>query len=292
MKKYLLLVSCSLMITQTAEALTAKQQLDALKNVFEKEFIKMDVNNDGKIDKEEYLTYQFENFRATVIDAEGFDSIENEAIIPDGTTTVSEKKSEKVELGAISPALQEMAEFELEDFTVDESKTATPKLTKEDVLPDDIDKIQTPEVNLSVSEEESLKNILQEMEPPLVAVDTVTPENSIEDRNSQLSAMMETIQKTLPKKIDDITTWVNITYADGLINYIYQANMDTSNYTAKEKAALADNISNEACLKAYQDMCAKIKPIFIDKGINMQITYQDKKENRLGSCLFNQETCQ
>ena len=111
------------------------------------------------------------------------------------------------------------------------------------------------------------------------------------EREKQIGMMLETIKKTLPKKIDEITTWTDIEYQDNVISYIYEANIDISNDSEAEKAALTKNIESEACGKAYQEMCPKIKPMFINEGINMRIRYRDKVGNEFGKCEFNQETC-
>ena len=114
MKKYLLLISCSLFVAQSVEALTANQQLDAMKDMFVKEFTKMDENKDGQISKDEYLSYQFENFRATVIDADGFNGTKTEEVKKEADKDVATKTD--VSLTDIPPALKEMAEFDISDL--------------------------------------------------------------------------------------------------------------------------------------------------------------------------------
>ena len=44
-------------------------------------------------------------------------------------------------------------------------------------------------------------------------------------------------------------------------------------------------------MRIKNNLNIKIKPIFIDEGINMQISYIDKNKTELSSCEFNQETC-
>ena len=119
------------------------------------------------------------------------------------------------------------------------------------------------------------------------------PEEKIspEEREKQLGFMMETIKKSLPKKIDEITSWTDIEYTNNTIAYIYQADIDTAKFSEKDKKSLEDSIKNEACQKAYSDMCPKVKTMFIDEGINMQIRYYDKNNTALSSCEFNKETC-
>ena len=69
MKKYLLFLSCSLFAITSAEAMSAKEQLAAMKDLFVKEFDKMDTNANGSIDKDEYLSFQFENLRTNIREA-------------------------------------------------------------------------------------------------------------------------------------------------------------------------------------------------------------------------------
>ena len=165
-------------------------------------------------------------------------------------------------------------------------------------------------MDLSVSEDESLKNLLAEINetPEEKAAKQKAEEEKLKaeaeakvnaekaaaeaaEREKQIGMMLETIKKTLPKKIDEITTWTDIEYQDNVISYIYEANIDISNDSEAEKAALTKNIEREACGKAYQEMCPKIKPMFINEGINMRIRSRDKVGNEFGKCEFNQETC-
>lgn len=338
MKKYLLLFSVSMLASSvgSAWALSASQQLKATKEIFVNEFHKMDTNKDNKISLEEYLSYQFENFRANIIEADGFDSRES---VKKQKTETKPVKDEMKSLSDVNKTLQEMADYELEleddlgldeDWGMVEPKPEEKGLTKEDVMPEtdilspDILKdtsaapttskqtqaSPTDELDLSVSEDESLKNLLAEINetPEEKAAKQKAEEEKLKaeaeakaaaekaaadavEREKQIGVMLETIKKTLPKKIDEITTWTDIEYQDKVISYIYEANIDTSNDTAAEKAALTKSIESEACGKAYQEMCPKIKPMFINEGINMRIRYRDKVGNEFGKCDFNQETC-
>lgn len=310
MKKYLLFLSCSVFAANAALALTASNQLQAMKELVIKEFEKIDTNKDGVLDKDEYLSYQFESLRSNIIDADGFDTLKVEV---EKEPAVSDSPKVSAELGGVSPALKEMADFDL-DFDLDDpffGKTddkaeATPKkLTMEDVMPK-IESSETetmvdkeapaeetaPEIDLSISEEASLKGILADMvqkeNPELNQEKTKTDPKA---KEQQINFMLETIKKTLPKKIDDITTWTGIEYENGIISYLYQADIDTTPFSAAEKSALQKSIETDACTKAYTEMCPKIKPMFIDEGINMKISYLDKKSNEIGFCDFNKETC-
>ena len=414
MKKYLLLFSVSLAAASAgqAQALTAAEQLQATKAIFVADFHKMDDNKDRKLSLEEYLSHQFENFRANIIEAEGFDAAVADKKLPARASAApadtaaddkgKEPRDELKSLSDVNSALQEMANYELDfddDFTFDDSFSGLDeepkKLTREDVMPAaDVlspDKMasdtdlpssgssltkedaaapasdtvapaldtsvpapdtvtpasDTPapasaastkneasavsegaahsaetdlsvsgepelpvELDLSVSEDESLKSLLAEINetPEEKAAKKAAAEaeakakadaaaaaeqekNAAAEREKQIGFMLDTIKKTLPKKIDEATTWTDIEYKDKAIAYIYEADIDMAAMSAKEKTALQNSIKTEACGKAYQEMCPRLKPMFINDGINVRIRYLDKGKNELGICEFNHDTC-
>ena len=407
MKKYLLLFSVSLAAASAgqAQALTAAEQLQATKAIFVADFHKMDDNKDGKLSLEEYLSHQFENFRANIIEAEGFDAAVADKKLPARASAApadtaaddkgKEPRDELKSLSDVNSALQEMANYELDfddDFTFDDSLSGLDeepkKLTREDVMPaadvlspdktaSDTDlpssgssltkedaaapasdtsvpapdtvtpASDTPapasaastkneasavsegaahsaetdlsvsgepelpaELDLSVSEDESLKSLLAEINetPEEKAAKKAAAEaeakakadaaaaaeqekNAAVERENQIGFMLDTIKKTLPKKIDEATTWTDIEYKDKAIAYIYEADIDMAAMSAKEKTALQNSIKTEACGKAYQEMCPRLKPMFINDGINVRIRYLDKGKNELGICEFNHDTC-
>lgn len=414
MKKYLLLFSVSLAAASAgqAQALTAAEQLQATKAIFVADFHKMDDNKDGKLSLEEYLSHQFENFRANIIEAEGFDAAVADKKLPARASAApadtaaddkgKEPRDELKSLSDVNSALQEMANYELDfddDFTFDDSFSGLDeepkKLTREDVMPAaDVlspDKMasdtdlpssgssltkedaaapasdtvvpapdtsvpapdtvtpasDTPapasaastkneasavsegaahsaetdlsvsgepelsaELDLSVSEDESLKSLLAEINetPEEKAAKKAAAEaeakakadaaaaaeqekNAAVEREKQIGFMLDTIKKTLPKKIDEATTWTDIEYKDKAIAYIYEADINMAAMSAKEKTALQNSIKTEACGKAYQEMCPRLKPMFINDGINVRIRYLDKGKNELGICEFNHDTC-
>lgn len=414
MKKYLLLFSVSLAAASAgqAQALTAAEQLQATKAIFVADFHKMDDNKDGKLSLEEYLSHQFENFRANIIEAEGFDAAVADKKLPGRASAApadtaaddkgKEPRDELKSLSDVNSALQEMANYELDfddDFTFDDSLSGLDeepkKLTREDVMPaadvlspdktaSDTDlpssgssltkedaaapasdtvapapdtsvpapdtvtpASDTPapasaastkneasavsegaahsaetdlsvsgepelpaELDLSVSEDESLKSLLAEInETPEektakkaaaeaeakakadAAAAAEQEKNAAAEREKQIGFMLDTIKKTLPKKIDEATTWTDIEYKDKAIAYIYEADIDMAAMSAKEKTALQNSIKTEACGKAYQEMCPRLKPMFINDGINVRIRYLDKGKNELGICEFNHDTC-
>lgn len=414
MKKYLLLFSVSLAAASAgqAQALTAAEQLQATKAIFVADFHKMDDNKDGKLSLEEYLSHQFENFRANIIEAEGFDAAVADKKLPARASAApadtapddkgKEPRDELKSLSDVNSALQEMANYELDfddDFTFDDSFSGLDeepkKLTREDVMPaadvlspdktaSDTDlpssgssltkedaaapapdtsvpapdtvtpasdtpalASDTPapasaastkneasavsegaahsaetdlsvsgepelpaELDLSVSEDESLKSLLAEINetPEEKAAKKAAAEaeakakadaaaaaeqekNAAAEREKQIGFMLDTIKKTLPKKIDEATTWTDIEYKDKAIAYIYEADINMAAMSAKEKTALQNSIKTEACGKAYQEMCPRLKPMFINDGINVRIRYLDKGKNELGICEFNHDTC-
>lgn len=358
MKKYLLLFSVSLAAASAgqAQALTAAEQLQATKAIFVADFHKMDDNKDGKLSLEEYLSHQFENFRANIIEAEGFDAAVADKKLPARASAApadtaaddkgKEPRDELKSLSDVNSALQEMANYELDfddDFTFDDSFSGLDeepkKLTREDVMPAaDVlspDKMasdtdlpssgssltkedaaapasdtvapaldtsvpapdtvtpasDTPapasaastkneasavsegaahsaetdlsvsgepelpvELDLSVSEDESLKSLLAEINetPEEKAAKKAAAEaeakakadaaaaaeqekNAAAEREKQIGFMLDTIKKTLPKKIDEATTWTDIEYKDKAIAYIYEADIDMAAMSAKEK---------------------------------------------------------
>lgn len=391
MKKYLYLLPVSLMAMAAgrAEALTAADQLRETKAIFVGEFHKMDDNKDGKLSLEEYLSHQFENFRATIIDAVDFDTPSpdaknkardakaekdvTETLAPEAeeeadTTPAATDTADKADsddglksLTDVNNALLEMANYELEeeedlppseDLAFDGlslEDLALPgepeKLDKEDVLPDadilsdDIfaaaeedapDKAAAaetaenapeaepeaePELDLSLSEEESFQQMMADI--------TATPEEKaakaaaekakaeeeaarkakaeelanrtpeeVAERDKQIGFMLDTIKKTLPKKIDEVTTWTDIEYKDKAIAYVYQANVDTSEFSPAEKKTLQNEIKTGICAKARAEMCPRFRQLFLNDGINMRIRYIDSRGTDLSACEFNQETCQ
>lgn len=414
MKKYLLLFSVSLAAASAgqAQALTAAEQLQATKAIFVADFHKMDDNKDGKLSLEEYLSHQFENFRANIIEAEGFDATVADKKLPARASAApadtaaddkgKEPRDELKSLSDVNSALQEMANYELDfddDFTFDDSFSGLDeepkKLTREDVMPaadvlspdkmasdtdlpssgssltkedaaapasdtvalaldtsvpapdTSVPASDTPapasaastkneasavsegethsaetdlsvsgepelpaELDLSVSEDESLKSLLAEINetPEEKAAKKAAAEaeakakadaaaaaeqekNAAAEREKQIGFMLDTIKKTLPKKIDEATTWTDIEYKDKAIAYIYEADINMAAMSAKEKTALQNSIKTEACGKAYQEMCPRLKPMFINDGINVRIRYLDKGKNELGICEFNHDTC-
>lgn len=323
MGKYALLLGVSLCTAAfSAQALTAEQQLEAVKDVFVNDFHNMDDDGDGKLSLDEYLSHQFENFRANILEADGFERTGKAAAgfrepvkkevkkMPwrDEKPRKEKKKEAKDDalknLGAASSTLQEMADFDL-DFDFDNGPLfddefsggkKSGKLTKEDVMPEIEAEDDGLDIDLSMTEEETLKSMLNGHDVPLKK--EVSPEEkktaleAAAKKEKQIAFMMETIKKTLPKKVDEITTWTGIEYQNKEIVYIYQADVDTTPFSKQEKQALTGSIESEACTKAYEEMCPKIKPMFINDGTNMRIRYIDKAGTEIGFCEFNDTTCE
>lgn len=323
MRKYILMLSCSAVISvctgTNVYALTPNEQLKALKEVFASEFDKMDTNSDGTLSKSEYLRHQFESFRANIMEADSFDTPINDKLLegldsltPSKQTKTDEKESTQTPTPSSSQSstdklteatniMKDMAEYEVEEEkTVDDELSKAEqeieallgidedkKLTKEDVMPKKII-AEENETNL-LEDLETLESL--DYEP--IEEDYTAPmeETKEQKQEKEILTMMSVVKKTLPKKIDDITSWVDIKYQDKVVSYIYKADVDISSFSAEDKEKLSESIKNESCLNAYTTMCPKIKPMFIDEGINMQIRYIDKQDKELSSCEFNQTTC-
>ncbi len=316
MKKFILMLSCSLAAANAAQALSASEQMNAMRDIFAREFQKMDTNHDGVLDMEEFLKHQFTEFRNTVSQSQGFELPANNKNEVSQPEVQSEKEAEEpvVEepvsakeqvqskgldaLSDVSLTLQAMADYDedLDDgFDYDAllaegntDITAEPVLSNDTVEKADAEEI-LPEIDLSVSEEENLQNMLAAEEKAAAPQKTAAEK---EAQARQIKFMLDTIKKTLPKKIDDITTWTDIEYQDDAIAYIYQADVDTSKFSETDKAALKNSIETVACVQAYTEMCPKVKTMFINEGINMKIRYLDKLENEISFCEFNEQTCQ
>ena len=297
MKKYLLWGALGLLVANNASALSADEQVRAMRELFVKEFQKMDDNHDGLVSKQEYLAHQFEAFRANIIEADGFNSLKKEVNVKDVIKEAEEQKEAKsetkekveVELGGISQALKDMAEFdmdfgeipEIDDELLEEGGSSAVPLSKEDVMPD---------MDFVAQDSDSIKNLLEDMQQTMKEQthekwEDLKPEVQVE-------LMLNSIRKTLPKKVDDITSWVDVEFADNVVTYVYQADMDLNEFSDEEKKILQDSIKNESCVQAYKDMCEKVKPMFIDQGINMKIQYLDKAKQEINSCELNKENCQ
>lgn len=312
MRKFLLLMLCSALAVSQAKASVASDQLNAVKDIFNQEFQKIDTDKDGVISADEYMLYQFEMLQksfATAMEVKPAEPVAESPVKAEETATqeavAEEKKQDLNTMDNTTATLQEMANYEI-DFdeekndeinTEDDEWYMKPeKLTKEDVMPEEIpedpDEIVVPEIDLSISEEETLKNILSEMAKADAAPEKKEPTVAEKEKDEkQMKFMLDAIRKTLPKKIDNITTWTDIVYQDNVIDYIYQADMDMSKFNDKEKAALKTDIEKVACAQAYAEMCPRIKTMFIDKGINMKIRYYDKDNTEISYCEFNEENC-
>ena len=290
------MLTCSLvsLASFNAKALTPNEQLQAMKGVFENSFHAMDTNEDGVLNKEEYLNYQFEEFRSNILEADSFDAdlnknvlqiVENKAKeiitkenidtpkeVADDTEKEDVKEDPNLNLKDSINIMQQMADFSLDDeepveIVEETSKENTVENTKEDALPA-LEKLE-----------------FEEVKEDAVVVEPTTP------KDKEINEMLSVVKKSLPKKIDDITDWVDIEYKDKVVSYVYKANVDTATFSNDELMILTDSIKNDSCPKAYESMCPKIKPLFIDEGINMRIRYIDVNDKELNFCEFNKETC-
>lgn len=290
------MLTCSLvsLASFNAKALTPNEQLQAMKGVFENSFEAMDTNEDGVLNKEEYLNYQFEEFRSNILEADSFDAdlnknvlqiVENKAKeiitkenidtpkeVADDTKKEDVKEDPNLNLKDSINIMQQMADFSLDDeepveIVEETSKENAIENTKEDALPA-LEKLE-----------------FEDVKEDAVVVEPTTP------KDKEINEMLSVVKKSLPKKIDDITDWVDIEYKDKVVSYVYKANVDTATFSNDELMILTDSIKNDSCPKAYESMCPKIKPLFIDEGINMRIRYIDVNDKELNFCEFNKETC-
>ena len=340
MKKYLLLTCAFASIyTLNANAIESNQQLQAVKKVFEKSFDNMDTNSDGKISKEEYLAYKFEEFRNNMIGANSFDDdvrpeaniiIEANANISEGILEIEKKIEEKNKeeapqkieeeittettgndaspLDTYSNTLKEMAEYKLDDELSNNEESGAPDgikefmLSTQDVMPEELsslseEKEKQKEMTISLMdkiEDPVLADVIEnnpQIEELLAGNDITTLEDKENESIDEIGMVVETIRSSLPKKIDEITTWVDVKYDNSLISYVYKADIDKTIYTDEEFLSLQMSIKNQACEQSRMQLCQKVKPIFIDKGINLQIQYVDNKDQEITYCEFNQETC-
>lgn len=311
MKKNLLMLTCSMIVLSgvNAYALTPEASLKALKEVFVTSFNQMDDNKDGVLDQKEYLKHQFERFRSNIIEADSFDTHIKEEVAPITDTKKVEKTEEEVydaskettqnkpslnTMGDSVNIMQAMADYTLEDEYLndevideeDSSDTNDSTNIKEDLTFEQIDKAieQLPELSEDI--------MVEDLNEPIVesSNDSVTTKENKKD--TEINKMLSVVKQTLPKQIDEITKWVDIKYQDKMVSYIYKAEVDTISFSDEEMKFLTDNIKNDACVKAYENMCPKIKPVFIDEGINLRILYTDKNDKEIGSCEFNEETCE
>ena len=186
--------------------------------------------------------------------------------------------------------MQEMANYTLDLDTPED------ELSKAEV---EINALLEEEDALGLTKEDVMPELNDEELPSLEKLDIKALDDDLEsliqpevsDKDKEINEMMSVIKKTLPKKIDEITSWVDIVYNNKVVTYVYKADVDTKSFSKEEKDMLASSIKNEACANAYETMCPKIKPMFIDVGIDMQIRYVDKENQELSSCEFNKTTC-
>jgi len=268
----------------TGHALTSNEQLQAMKEILTDTFKEMDTDRDDCLTKDEYLNYQFEKFRASILSADNFDTKLDETVFvsnkPDKTTKTSQSKEETPKKTSINEGINIMQS--MADYKLDEEELELPNLE------DDLELSSNLDDNIKEDDMPSLDSInLEELKTPLIEED-VKEDNS---KSKDISLMIDMLKSSLPKKIDEITTWIDVEYNNNTLSYIYQADMDTSTFSKDELLLLTNSIKLESCTNAYKEMCPKIKTIFIDYGINMQISYIDKNKKELSSCEFNKETC-
>lgn len=221
-----------------------------------------------------------------------------------------ENKEIKNPLETYANTLKEMAEYKLEEeiTTSDGSPDGIKEfmLSTQDVMPEEIsslEELKDSENDIAENKAQEdikdlennpqIEDLLQGNQETLNNDDTNKKEegNVAEKASTEIDTIINTIKDTLPKKIDEITTWVDVKYANNLISYVYKADIDRAMYTNEEFMSLQMNIKNQACEQSRNQLCEKVKPVFIDKGINLQIQYLDNTDKEITYCEFNKETC-
>ena len=319
-----------------ASAENAEKHMQILKDSFAEEFDVIDSDKDGKISKEEYISYQFDNVRLSLLGDES-DRAVAEALTEVKPEIKAEVKPQKQEskksetpkdeiksLSDVSKTLQAMADFDVEndlqidDKWLDESMEASEpmaevakiiaadeaKTQKKDSAPvktapkSEPSTVTAPQPQKTVKVNTSVEEPKIEVSPELVNIikDMETPDKTVapkadEPQDAVIEKTIDVLKKSLPKKIDEVTTWSDIEYKNKAITYIYSADFDTVSYSAKDKEELKKNITNEACANAYKQLCPKMKVMFMDEGIKVAIRYLDKSAQEIGTCEFNNETC-
>ena len=189
--------------------------------------------------------------------------------------------------------MKSMADYTLEDEEkIDneiDAELNSKIITKEDVMPEKLNVVTT-----DTGVDEEYIQPLEALNFEEVNADELKVEPKVtkeEEKDKEIQNMISIIKKSLPKEIDEITKWVDIKYQDKMVTYIYKADIDSSQFSNEDMAMLKESIEKDSCAKAYESMCPKIKPIFIDAGINLSILYTDKNDTNLSSCEFNQDTC-
>ena len=318
MKKYMLLVTCSFFVISSANALTANEQLKALKDAYMKNFNEMDANKDGKISKSEYLSYQFEDLRANIIGIDSFDDVDAETDISEdltsAPTTTPQAENDK-SLGAYSKTIAEMASYDMDidsELSQDLRLVEYEPLTKEDVMPDVVDvknlevlkEEPVDELTEKTKEDAELDSLISDTEAQIstLSEDNLSPsKDEKEDKDAvaveELPELSDDIKTETTEveekedKTDEVTTWTDILYENGIISYIYQADVDISLFSEEEKQILKDSIKSEACEEIFKSVCPQVLPVFIENGTNMTVKYIDKNNKEISFCELNKETC-
>ncbi len=288
MKKSILMLTCSMLALSSikANALTKDEQMYALKEVFIASFNSMDDNKDGKVDEQEYLRHQFKKIRENIIEENSIDASLDDS---DLETPKVSKENKPKDLSGMKDSvniMQSMVDFSLDEDELDNIEDIS--ITKEDVMPQKLNVITKDdgidEEYIAPLEALDFENVTEELrvEPKLTKED---------EKDKEIQDMISIIKKSLPKEIDEITKWVDIKYQDKMVTYVYKADIDSSTFSDDDMKLLTESIKNDSCMKANESMCPKIKPMFIDEGINLSILYTDKNDKNLSACEFTKDTC-
>ena len=170
MKKSIFMLTCSMLVLSinTGHALTSNEQLQAMKEILTDTFKEMDTDRDDCLTKEEYLNYQFEKFRASILSADNFDTKLDETVFvsnkPDKTTKTSQSKEETPKKTSINEGINIMQS--MADYKLDEEELELPNLE------DDLELSSNLDDNIKEDDMPSLDSInLEELKTPLIEED-------------------------------------------------------------------------------------------------------------------------
>jgi len=383
MRKFMLMFTCSLIATGSAEAFSAADQLKAVQGVFEADFLKMDANSDGVISKDEFMSYQFAALKSSLAGDEGKSEAlgasekSGKALSESKEKAESEPDIEQTEkaqpvrpndagkaIGEVGKTLQELADYDVDlDLDLEDEAPTVKKLTKADVMPvldseeetgeeevlDEDPFASLPPLDFDLAEEDAaainaalkaseeaeaelakgaeavsqaaedaaksgadaaLKSAVKNgvdaakdasgeisaevkkageeiVEKAVTGISAEKVAAAGDDLDQQMKLFTDAVKKALPKKIDAVTTWEDASYANREISYVYRVDMDATTLSD----AFKQSLEQEACSKAYKEMCGTVKTMLLDKGVTLSIRYSDKLDNELCRCTFVETTC-
>lgn len=95
----------------------------------------------------------------------------------------------------------------------------------------------------------------------------------------------------LPMKIDEGTVWADFIREGQTVAYLYNINMDASNFTREQKDLVAIKMKEMLCPTLELAMCGATKMI-LEKGFSVETRYRDMKGTELFICTFTPAACE